>query len=1351
MMKTTQLLTNIKLWQNALLAFIFLFSLSTFSQVDAASAAVGDELTYNGMLSTDGDEGVTGSGTGCAPCGWNAMQGTNYAPTNNNNNNGACHSENRQFKMFATNGNNGSFVNQQITNLPTGTFTYDYWTKWAGVPTYTDENGDTLEPKFTIRVLQSDGSYAVVKEEVIPLSADQVWTQTTGTWENTEAGATVRLQWYKRGGTNGAPTGLNKSMFVDSVSFTYTAEASSGVSTFPYCTTFDADLGDWTSELISGSGSYVPWYVSNTNYNGSVSPQNGAGMAFMYDNSAVANLTSTAMDISGLTDPQLTFSYTQPTWSGDQDELRVWYKAAAGDDWTELAAYTSSVTAWETVTLDLPNASSDYYIAFNGTAGYGYGLTLDDVCVDAAPTEPLMSVTATTNGGSATFSFDIQNFTVGASGDTGVDGHIHYSLNGGSEVMVYSSDDLTLSDLPNGDHTIVFSLVDDAHQALDPAVTATVEFSTFDGTVACDDSFTYTYDNNESGTLFTASNPGGEVTVTVTGETENNYDFLIVRDGAGNVLYDASGDHTGQVITSTDGTLDVEITSDGSVNGSSFGAITFDVTCAASLTNVTFSVNTENIEVGDSGIYLGGGVFGNATAHAMSDSDGDGVWEVTVQLEPGTTGNYIFLNGPTNGDDWGTKENLNGQDCADPNNYDDRILEAVGTEDYTLLHCFGECSGNGTGECPAPSTTYNVTFSVNMSNYPGGLGADDTVYLNGNFVGWCGDCTPMNDDDGDGIWTVTVALEDGDYEYKFTINGWSVQEEFGSIGAVEGCTVTDGTYTNRAFTVAGADMTLDTVFWNLCPGETPGQVYNVTFAVDTANITVGDSGMYLGGGAFGDAQGNAMSDDDGDGIWEVTLELNTDQIGVNYIFLNGPNDGGDWGTKENLEGQSCADPNNYNDRILPEFDGDTYLLHCFGDCSGDGVGCSVAEDGMMVLQGIIDFTVPSGGSDGKAIHVLVTEDIADLSNYGIGVANNGGGTDGEEYVFPAGSATAGQHILVARSLEAMEAYGMTGFDQVLEASSDISQNGDDAIELYFAGGVVEVFGDVDVDGTGQDWEYMDSWAYKVDGAWTYGGVDCTDGSTTTCDSGCPYPFVNCGGDITFPLCEDFEDGTDGWTFIDVGGLTSDWLIDTPANGDSSASLGHGYLPSDAAYDDWAISPSYDTSGLTDATVSYYEYLNWSADATAHNVWYSTDYAGDATAATWVLLNDVIGTDAEDVFVQRTFDIPSAESVVIGFQYNSTYGADWNIDDMCIDGTLSTSNNEILDMMIYPNPVDGNYVTILSPVSGAKNIEVYTVTGRKVMETTINGNTLDVSSFNSGFYMLKVTIDGQSKVSKLVVR
>ena len=73
------------------------------------------------------------------------------------------------------------------------------------------------------------------------------------------------------------------------------------------------------------------------------------------------------------------------------------------------------------------------------------------------------------------------------------------------------------------------------------------------------------------------------------------------------------------------------------------------------------------------------------------------------------------------------------------------------------------------------------------------------------------------------------------------------------------------------------------------------------------------------------------------------------------------------------------------------------------------------------------------------------------------------------------------------------------------------------------------------------------------------------------------------------------------------------------------------------------------------------------------------------------------------------------------------------------------------MRIYPNPVNGNFVTILSSIQGLKQIEVYSVTGRKIMDTTINNSTLDVSSFNSGFYMLKVTINGQSKVSKLVIR
>ena len=79
----------------------------------------------------------------------------------------------------------------------------------------------------------------------------------------------------------------------------------------------------------------------------------------------------------------------------------------------------------------------------------------------------------------------------------------------------------------------------------------------------------------------------------------------------------------------------------------------------------------------------------------------------------------------------------------------------------------------------------------------------------------------------------------------------------------------------------------------------------------------------------------------------------------------------------------------------------------------------------------------------------------------------------------------------------------------------------------------------------------------------------------------------------------------------------------------------------------------------------------------------------------------------------------------------------------IDTGLSTTNNEKLDMRIYPNPVNENFVTIISPVQGLKEIEVYSVTGRKVMNTSTHKSTLNLSSFNTGFYMIKVTINAVS--------
>lgn len=149
----------------------------------------------------------------------------------------------------------------------------------------------------------------------------------------------------------------------------------------------------------------------------------------------------------------------------------------------------------------------------------------------------------------------------------------------------------------------------------------------------------------------------------------------------------------------------------------------------------------------------------------------------------------------------------------------------------------------------------------------------------------------------------------------------------------------------------------------------------------------------------------------------------------------------------------------------------------------------------------------SGTNGGKAVQVRANRDIADLSQYGLGVANNGGGTDGIEFTFPAMQVKEGDHILVAREPGTIASYFGSCYnlyDHVFQDDA-MTQNGDDAIELFDGDVVIETYGDANVDGTGQPWEYAGSWAFKI-GKWNYGGVDCAAGSTTTQASSCPYLF-----------------------------------------------------------------------------------------------------------------------------------------------------------------------------------------------------------------------------------------------------
>ena len=68
------------------------------------------------------------------------------------------------------------------------------------------------------------------------------------------------------------------------------------------------------------------------------------------------------------------------------DELSVWYATSINDYWHLLGDYTYACEDWETITLDLPEASDAYLIAFKGKSNEADGVYVDDVWVGNDPT-----------------------------------------------------------------------------------------------------------------------------------------------------------------------------------------------------------------------------------------------------------------------------------------------------------------------------------------------------------------------------------------------------------------------------------------------------------------------------------------------------------------------------------------------------------------------------------------------------------------------------------------------------------------------------------------------------------------------------------------------------------------------------------------------------------------------------------------------------------------------------------------------------------------------------------------------------------------------------------------------------
>lgn len=294
-------------------------------------------------------------------------------------------------------------------------------------------------------------------------------------------------------------------------------------------------------------------------------------------------------------------------------------------------------------------------------------------------------------------------------------------------------------------------------------------------------------------------------------------------------------------------------------------------------------------------------------AAQMTDLDGDKVYEISMMVAPGCY-SYKFING----DAWGEDEGSVPSACDVGGNRQFRAND-IGYDQMAI--CYKQC-----GACPTVIENYDLTFQVDMSrvsaiaDLAAGAGIEgfllnDTISAAGNFQSEAGfsDWTPgqtqLTDPDGDKIYTLTVNIPQGTYQYKF-INGtsWDFAE------SVPGECNSGG---NRQLEL-NANTVLPVVCFGYCEAQCPTALppVDVTFRVEMNDEIVNANGLFVAGSFQRPQQWVkdifAMQDTDGDGIFEYTYTIFPGNY--QYRYYNGPGGDAD-GETFNFEAGGCGTGN----------------------------------------------------------------------------------------------------------------------------------------------------------------------------------------------------------------------------------------------------------------------------------------------------------------------------------------------------------------------------------------------------------------------------------------------------------
>ena len=259
-----------------------------------------------------------------------------------------------------------------LTIDPTNPNVY-YWGSSNGIIFKSSDAGATWNE------LADTGNGDVNKILINPSNSNQLFcsTEYSGVFQSTDGGAT----WEKIHASSSR--GYDIEFKPGDTSTIYASGNLFFKSTDGGLIFYDNLFTPWTQENVQDQ---TNWTIGASNPWGSVSPIQGDRMAYFYLPSyahPITRLVTPALDLSNAASPELNFSFSNLRWvSSFLNGFRVLYKTSISGEWIELVNYPDSVPNWQNVTLTLPDASDDYYIAFEVTNNYGKPTTLDAVSIE---------------------------------------------------------------------------------------------------------------------------------------------------------------------------------------------------------------------------------------------------------------------------------------------------------------------------------------------------------------------------------------------------------------------------------------------------------------------------------------------------------------------------------------------------------------------------------------------------------------------------------------------------------------------------------------------------------------------------------------------------------------------------------------------------------------------------------------------------------------------------------------------------------------------------------------------------------------------------------------------------------